>query len=82
MEYLLLAILSIIVYAEVLPTLSMFFELMRTWLAAKITIIQQNTVHIQEDIQDTQARMEPNNSVAIGFHVPPDPIEMEGEDYE
>ena len=82
LEYLLLAVLSIVIYAEVLPTISVIFELIRTWLAAKITIIQQRTVHLQEDIQDTQTRMEPSNSVAIGFHVPPDPIEMEGEDYE
>ena len=82
MEYLLLAVLVIIVYAEVLPTISMVFELIRTWLAAKITIIQQHTVHVQEDIQDTQARMEPTNSVAIGFHAPHDPVEMEDEDYE
>ena len=82
MEYLLLAVLVIIVYAEVLPTISMTFELIRTWLAAKITIIQQHTVHAQEDIQDTQARMEPTNSVAIGFHAQPDPVEMEDEDYE
>lgn len=82
MKYLLLAVLSIIIYAEVLPTISIVFELMRTWLAAKITIIQQHTVHVQEDIQDTQARMEHSNSVAIGFHVPPDPAEMGGEDYE
>lgn len=82
MEYLLLAVLVIIVYAEVLPTISMAFELIRTWLASKITIIQQRTVHVQEDIQNTQDRMEPNNSVAIGFHVPSDPVEMEGEDYE
>ena len=81
MDYLLLAILSIIVYTEVLPTISMMFELIRTWLAAKITIIQQHTVHAQEDIQDTQARMEPTNSVAIGFHAPPE-VEMEDEDYE
>ena len=80
MQYLLLAILSIIVYAEVLPTISILFELIRTWIAAKITIIQQHTVHVQEDIQDTQARMEPTNSVAIGFHAPPE-IEME-DDYE
>lgn len=81
MNYLLLAVLVIIVYAEVLPTISMVFELIRTWLAAKITIIQQYTVHAQEDIQDTQARMESTNSVAIGFHTPHDPVEMEGEDY-
>ena len=82
MEYLLLAVLVIVVYAEVLPTISMMFELIRTWLASKITIIQQHTVHAQEDIQDTQARMEPTNSVAIGFHAQPDPVEMEDEDYE
>lgn len=79
MDYLLLAVLSIIVYAEVLPTLSIFFELIRTWMASKITIIQQYTVHTQEDIQNTQARMEPSNSVAIGFHAPPE-IEVEEED--
>ena len=82
MEYLLLAVLSIIVYAEVLPTISVFFELIRTYMASKITVIQQHTVHTQEDIQNTQARMESSNSVAIGFHAPPDPVEMEDEDYE
>lgn len=82
LEHLLLAVLAIIVYTEVLPTISMVFELIRTWLAAKITIIQQHTVHAQEDIQDTQARMEPTNSVVIGFHEQPDPVEMEDEDYE
>lgn len=80
MEYLLLAVLIIIIYAEVLPTISMVFELIRTWLASKITIIQQYTVHAQEDIQDTQTRMEPTNSVAIGFHAPTE-IE-EDEEYE
>lgn len=79
LEYLLLAVLVIIVYAEVLPTISMLFELIRTWLASKITVIQQYTVHTQEDIQDTQARMESTNSVAIGFHTPPE-IEVEEED--
>ena len=49
-------------------------------MAAKIAIIQQHTVHAQEDIQDTQARMGPTNSVAIGFHAPPE-VEME-DDYE
>ena len=80
MEYLLLAVLTIIVYTEVLPTISIFFELIRTVMAAKIAIIQQHTVHAQEDIQDTQARMGTTNSVAIGFHAPPE-VEME-DDYE
>lgn len=79
MEYLLLAVLVIIVYAEVLPTISMVFEFIRTWLASKITIIQQHTVHAQEDIQNTQARMEPTNSVAIGLHDTQEIIEMENE---
>ena len=80
MEYLLLAVLSIIVYAEVLPTISIVFELVRTYLAAKIAIIQQNTVQIQEDIQNTQARMEQTNTNVIGFQVPVK-TEME-DDYE
>ena len=81
MECLLYAVLVIVVYAEVLPTISVLFEFIRTWLAAKIAIIQQNTVHTQEDIQNTQARMEPTNSMAIGFHTPPE-IDLEEEDYE
>ena len=80
MEYLLLAVLSIIVYAEVLPTLSIFFELIRTYLAAKITIIQQDTVYVQEDIQNVQAKMEQTNTNAIGFQIPVE-TEME-DDYE
>lgn len=69
MEYLLLAVLSIIVYAEVLPTISILFEFIRTLVASKIAIIQQHTVHAQEDIQNTQARMEPQQTQAIGFQV-------------
>lgn len=80
MQYLLLAILSIIVYAEVLPTLSIFFELIRTYLVAKIAIIQQNTVYVQEDIQNVQAKMEQTNTNAIGFQIPVE-TEME-DDYE
>lgn len=81
MHYLLLAVLSILIYTEVLPTISLGFEWLRTWLAAKIAIIQQNTIHTQEDIQNTQSRMEPTNSMAIGFHTPPE-IDLEEEDYE
>ena len=80
LEYLLLAVLSIIVYAEVLPTISIGFECLRTWLASKIAILQLNTTQIQEDIQKSQERMETTNSVAIGFHAPSE-IEEE-EDYE
>lgn len=83
MQYLLLAVLLIIVYAEVLPTISMLFELIRTWLASHIAIIQQHTVHAQEDIQDTQARMEPTNQHRIGFDITrQEECSDEDEDYE
>ena len=80
MKYLLLAFVIIVVYAEIIPTLSILFDLIRTYLASKIAIIQQYTLHTQEDIQNTQARMEQNNSVAIGFHAPQPPLEMEEDD--
>lgn len=69
MNYLLLAVLSIIIYAEVLPTISLGFEWLRTWLTSKIAILQLNTAQIQEDIQEAQARMEPQQTQAIGFQV-------------
>ena len=83
MQYLLLATLSIIVYTEALPTISILFELVRTWLACKIAIIQQYTVHTQEDIQDTQARTEPTNQYRIGFDITrQEEYVNEDEDYE
>ena len=83
MNYLVLVFLSIIVYMEILPTVSIFFELIRTWLACKIAIIQQYTVHTQEDIQDTQARMEPTNQHRIGFDITrQEEYVNEDEDYE
>lgn len=70
MQYLLLAILSIIVYAEVLPTISLGFEWIRTWIAAKIAIIQLETAQMQEDLQEAQERLEKQSSHAIGFFAP------------
>ena len=80
MDYLLLVVLSIIVYAEILPTISMLFELVRTWLASKIAIIQQHTLHAQEDIQETQSRLEPVNTPVIGFQTPNEDYEVEYEE--
>ena len=77
LQYLLLVVLSIIVYAEVLPTISTFFELIRTAIISKITTIQQATIHIQEDIQQTQERLQPQQTHVIGFQAP---IEEEGYD--
>lgn len=70
MNYLLLAVLSIIVYAEVLPTISLGFEWLRTWIAAKIAIIQLETAQVQEDLQEAQDCLEKQSSHAIGFVVP------------
>lgn len=68
MGYLVIALLAIIVYTEILPTLSVVFEVVQAKLHNKILIIQQSSIHIQEDIQNTSSRMENKNTVAIGFH--------------
>lgn len=81
MEYLLLIVCTILAYTDILPTLSLFFELIRTYLTAKIAIIQQNTVHIQEDIVATQEKMEPTKTHVIGFNTSDTEI-IEDEDYE
>lgn len=82
MNYLLLAVLSIIIYAEVLPTISLGFEWLRTWLTSKIAILQLNTAQIQEDIQEAQECLEKQSTHAIGFAVPTEMIDEEDEYYE
>lgn len=83
MQYLLLAILSIIVYAEVLPTISLIFEYIRTWLALGITITQQKTVIIQEKTQEAQERLQPQHSHVIGFQCQDESVyEDEDDNYE
>lgn len=80
MNYLLLAVLSIIIYAEVLPTISLVFEYIRTWIALGITITQQKTVIIQEQTQEAQERLEPQQAHAIGFQYQGEEYEEEDED--
>ena len=80
MEYLLLALLIIIVYIEVLPTISTFFEFIRSVLSVRIALLQQSLVHTQKDIEDVQAQMQPNQTQAIGFHDTPEPLYIEGEE--
>ena len=75
MEYLLLAVIIIIIYAEIIPTISIFFELIRTWISSKTLIIQQNTVHIQEDIQNTTERIHSETVPVIGFQPPTEEYE-------
>ena len=83
MNYLLYAVLVIVVYAEVLPTISLMFEYIRTWLGYGINTVQQKAVAKQEAIQEAQERLQPQHSNAIGFQYPEEPIyEEEDEDYE
>lgn len=77
MNYLLYAVLVIVVYAEVLPTISLMFEYIRTWLGYGINTVQQKA------IQEAQERLQPQHSNAIGFEYQEKPIyEEEDEDYE
>lgn len=84
MQYLLLAILSIIIYAEILPTISLIFEYIRTWLAYGIAIIQQKSLSKQEEIQNTQDRLTSPPANQIGFDIinSKEYYEEEDEDYE
>ena len=53
-NYLLLAVLSIIVYAEVLPTMSLIFEYFRSWISYGITIIQKLILKQQHEAEQYQ----------------------------
>lgn len=81
MEYLLLAVIIILTYAEFLPTISLACEYIRTWIAYGIALIQQRTVAQQEEIQKVQERLQPQQSNAIGFQYVAE-SEEEDEDYE
>lgn len=81
MEYLLLAVIVILTYAEFLPTISLACEYIRTWIAYGIALIQQRTVAQQEEIQKVQERLQPQQNNAIGFQYVAKP-EEEDEDYE
>lgn len=83
MNYLLYAVLVIVVYAEILPTISLMFEYIRTWLGYGINTVQQKAVAKQEAIQEAQERLQPQHSNAIGFEYQEKTIyEEEDEDYE
>lgn len=83
MNYLLYAVLVIVVYAKVLPTISLMFEYIRTWLGYGINTVQQKAVTKQEAIQEDQERLQPQHSNAIGFQYQrKSTYEEEDEDYE
>lgn len=79
MDYLLIALLSIFVYNYILPALVSLLDLVNSIMMKKTTIIQQETVHIQEDIENVYNKINKtsNDPGAIGFY-----IEDEEEIYE
>lgn len=79
MDYLLIALLSIFVYNYILPALVSLLDLVNSIMIKKTTIIQQETVHIQEDIENVYNKINKtsNDPGAIGFY-----IEDEEEIYE
>lgn len=81
MEYLLLAVIVILTYAEFLPTISLACEYIRAWIAYGIALIQQRTVAQQEEIQKAQERLQPQQNNAIGFQYVAESKEKD-EDYE
>ena len=54
MKYLLFAVLVIIIYAEVLPTLSLIFEYIRNWLTYGIAVVQKLIVIQQYEAEQYQ----------------------------
>lgn len=79
MDYLLIALLSIFVYNYILPALVSLLDLVNSIMMKKTTIIQQETAHIQEDIENVYNKINKtsNDPGAIGFY-----IEDEEEIYE
>lgn len=79
MDYLLIALLSIFVYNYILPALVSLLDLVNSIMMKKTTIIQQETVHIQEDMENVYNKINKtsNDPGAIGFY-----IEDEEEIYE
>lgn len=72
MEYLLLSVGVIIFFNEVMPTLTLIFEYIRTLISSKIVLIQHQAMSIQEEIETINERMEKSNTSAIGFQIDSD----------
>lgn len=75
MNLLILAVVSIIAYAEILPTIDLMFEYIRTWIVYKTALIQKKVVAIQEEEE-----AKGGSTHAIGFAYDTDSDYEEGED--
>lgn len=56
MNLLILAVISIIVYAEILPTIDLLFDYIRAWIAYGIVLVQTKAEEVQQlEEQKTEA---------------------------
>lgn len=71
MDYLFVILLTIFIYNYIFPVLSSLSELVNALITNKISVVQQKTIHIQEDIENTynQINKISNDPGAIGFYV-------------
>lgn len=60
MNLLILAVVSIIVYTEILPTVDLLFDYIRAWIAYGIVLVQTKA----EEVQDEEKNV---STHAIGF---------------
>lgn len=75
MEYLLLSVGVLVFFNEVMPTLTLVFEYIRTLISSKIVIIQHKIMKIQEEIEDMDEKLEKSHVNAIGFQIDTDDME-------
>lgn len=79
MNELILVAIGIIVYAEIFPTISAVFELVRTIIGYGISKINLSIAKIQAQINSLSNDQEESNENAIGFQIYDNEIE-EGEE--
>lgn len=70
MKLLIILTLWLIVYNEILPTISALFELARAWIVCLISDVQYKTALLQDKIVETQEQNQPRSNQAIGFQLP------------
>lgn len=72
MEYLLLSVGVLILFNEVMPTLTLVFDYFRTLISSKIVLIQHQAMRIQEEIEKMNERMDKSQTSSIGFQIDSD----------
>lgn len=62
MNLLILVVVSIIVYAEILPTVDLLFDYIRSWIAYGIVLVQTKAEEVQQPEEQNES------THAIGFY--------------